>query len=86
MDINYHMGKLGDAIYNNHKAGMIDKHLKALENKLSNGELRIDSNDIKVFKKIAGRMRKYNKGFWQKENWEYKILYYSLSYLINIKV
>lgn len=85
MEISYHIGKLYDQIYTNHKRGMIDKHLKAIEHKFSNGEFEIDSSDEKVFNKVVFRMRKFNNGYWQKENWEYKILFYSLCYLLNQK-
>lgn len=82
MELSHHIGKLSDHIYNNDRRGMINKHLKAIEYKLLNNEFQIDSSDEKVFKKIVYRLRKYNNGYWQKENWEYKILYYSLCHLL----
>lgn len=85
MNISDHIGKLSDHIYHNDKRGMIDKHLKAIEHKFSEGELKIDLSDEKVFRKVVFRMRKFNNGYWQKENWEYKILFYSLCYLLNQK-
>ncbi|CAZ98715.1 hypothetical protein [Zobellia galactanivorans] len=85
MNITYHIGKLSDHIYSNDKRGMIDKHLKAIEHKYIEGEFKIDSSDRYVFNKLISKMRKFNKGTWQKENLEYKILYYSLCYLLNQK-
>ncbi|UZO81328.1 hypothetical protein NBT05_02365 [Aquimarina sp. ERC-38] len=85
MSISHHIGKLSDHIYSNDKRGMIDKHLKAIEHKFLEGEFKINSSDEKVFSKVVLRIRKFNNGYWQKENWEYKILYYSLCHLLNQK-
>jgi hypothetical protein len=83
MNINYHIGHLTDHFNSNEKHGQIGFHLRAIIHKFNDGELNIHKSNEKVFKKIISRMMKYNQGYWVKENWEYKILYYSLLGLIN---
>ena len=83
MNLNYHIGHLTDHFYTNQKRGKISFHLDSILRKFDEGELKMDKANAKTFKKIVFRMRKFNEGTWEKENWEYKILYYSLIGIIN---
>lgn len=84
MNIHYHKGHLMDHFNSNEKKGRIGYHLRQIEHKFNEGELKIDKSNEKILKKIISRMLKYDKGYWIKENWEYKILFYSLFGLIEI--
>ena len=81
MNLNYHKGHLRDHFNSNEKRGQIRFHLEKIWLKYEAGEIKIDKSNLKIFKKIISRMLKYN-GYWEKENWEYKILYYALFGLI----
>jgi reverse gyrase len=66
----------------NEGKGQIGFHLSQIRHKFDDGQLDIDKSNEKIFKKIIQRMMKYNQGYWVKENWEYKILFYSLKGLL----
>jgi hypothetical protein len=84
MNISYHIGHLTDHFNSNEKRGRIGFHLKAIVRKVNDGELKIDKSNEKIFRKIISRMMNYNDGYWTKENWEYKILYYALKGLTEL--
>ena len=78
MDLNYHKGHLMEHFNSNEKKGQIGFHLMQIEHKYRDGELKVDKSNEMILKKIISRMLKYNEGYWIKENWEYKILFYAL--------
>lgn len=84
MDINYHKGHLMNHFNSNEGKGQIGFHLRQIVHKYNDGELNIDKSNEKIFKKIISRMMKYDKGYWIKENWEYKILFYALFGLLKL--
>lgn len=75
--LHYHVGKLTNHFESNFDPSPLGFHLRAILHKYENGELNIHKSNHKVFKKIISRLMKY-QGSWDKENWEFKILYYSL--------
>ncbi|MFE3870805.1 hypothetical protein ACFX5F_06170 [Flavobacterium sp. ZS1P70] len=78
MNMHYHLGHLMDHFNSNEKKGQIGFHLRQIVHKYNDEKLTIDKSNEKILKKIISRMLKYDKGYWEKENWEYKILFYSL--------
>ena len=84
MNVYYHKGHLRDHFNSNEKKGRIGFHLRQIVHKYKDGDLKIDKSNEKIFKKIISRMMKYDQGYWVKENWEYKILFYSLFGLLKI--
>jgi reverse gyrase len=82
MNLYYHIGHLRDHIHSNEKKGQINFHLSAIEDKFKNGELNIDRVEVPLFRKIITRMKKYNKGYWIKRNYDYEILFLALKSII----
>jgi hypothetical protein len=83
MNLNYHIGHLRDHIHSNDKTGQINFHLSAIQDKLNNGELVIDKSQIPLFRKITLGMKRYNKGYWIKSNYEHEILLMALKSLLS---
>ena len=84
MSYSFHLDSLQNHIYSNKKRNGITFNLNAIEQLYLEGKLFIDDRDKLIFKKLIYRMNKFNSRYWIKENWEYKILYYSLCYLIKL--
>jgi len=85
MHLHYHLGHLINYFESHEIKGQISFHLSQIMHKFEQNELDIDKSNEKIFKKIIQRMMKYDQGYWVQENWEYKILFYSLKGLLNSK-
>ncbi|MFC1731092.1 hypothetical protein ACFL6I_12230 [candidate division KSB1 bacterium] len=71
-----------DHFYSNFKRGRIKYHLNGILSNYEKDLIKIDKGNEKVFKKIISRMMKFNEGYWEKENLEFKILFYALKGII----
>jgi hypothetical protein len=72
-----HIGKLTNHFESSFEPLLLKSNLSHILRKFEDGELIIHQSNHKIFKKIMFRLMKY-QGTWDKENWEFKILYYSL--------
>jgi hypothetical protein len=75
--LHYHIGKLTNHFESSFEPRLLNFHLNLIFRKFEDGELIIHKSNHLIFKKIMSRLMKY-QGTWDKENWEFKILYYSL--------
>jgi hypothetical protein len=75
--LHYHIGKLTNYFESSCQSSRLKSHLSYILTKFEDGELIIHQSNHKIFRKIMSRLMKY-QGTWDKENWEFKILYYSL--------
>lgn len=79
--LNYHVGKLSNFFEVNYSPSLLNFHLSGIQDQYENGALKISKYNEKTFSKIMFKLNRF-KGTWGKENWEFKILYYSLTGLL----
>lgn len=78
VNTSYYLEHLRDHFYSNEKQGRIKSNVNGILNNDENGLIQIEPRNVKVFKKILSRMLKYDQGYWDKENWEFKLLFFAL--------
>jgi len=78
MDISYNIGKLTNHFNSNVPKGLIGLHTDLILKQYEEGKINIYKTDVKVFKMIIKKMKKFNDGYWEEENTEFKLLFYAL--------